>query len=127
MNSVNGNFHLKHHAFQGVHELDADLPDWYEAKLINNYFIGKAIWLLFFPIFQGIRTLRCKEVTFMDKFTIMNMVAQISFDIAIDTDKAVYTPGEEVEMQIDQQHNEFEDDQDDNYEMVSGEYSSSSY
>jgi len=34
---------------------------------------------------------------------------------------------EEVEMQIDQQHNEFEDDQDDNYEMVSGEYSSSSY
>ncbi len=77
------NFHLKHHAFQGVHELDADLPDWYEAKLINNYFIGKTIWLLFFPIFQGIRTLRCVEVKFFDKFTIMNMVAQIAFDIAI--------------------------------------------
>lgn len=77
------NFHLKHHAFQGVHELDVDLPDWYEAKLINNYFIGKALWLLFFPIFQGIRTLRAKEVAFMDKFTIMNMLAQIAFDIAI--------------------------------------------
>lgn len=77
------NFHLKHHAFQGVHELDADLPDWYEAKLINNYFIGKAIWLLLFPVFQAIRTLRCREVTFFDKFTIMNMVAQIAFDVAI--------------------------------------------
>jgi sphingolipid 4-desaturase/C4-monooxygenase len=77
------NFHLKHHAFQGVHELDADLPDWYEAKLINNYAIGKAIWLLLFPVFQGIRTIRCAEVKFFDKFTIMNMVAQVAFDIAI--------------------------------------------
>jgi sphingolipid 4-desaturase/C4-monooxygenase len=77
------NFHLKHHAFQGVHELDADLPDWYEAKLINNYAIGKAIWLLFFPIFQGIRTIRCIEVKFFDKYTIMNMIAQLAFDIAI--------------------------------------------
>jgi sphingolipid 4-desaturase/C4-monooxygenase len=77
------NFHLKHHAFQGVHDLDADLPDWYEAKLINNYAIGKAIWLLFFPIFQGIRTLRCVEVKFLDRYTIMNMVAQVLFDAAI--------------------------------------------
>jgi sphingolipid 4-desaturase/C4-monooxygenase len=77
------NFHLKHHAFQGVHDLDADLPDWYEAKLINNYSIGKAIWLLFYPVFQVIRTLRCKEVTFFDKYTVMNIICQIAFDIAI--------------------------------------------
>lgn len=77
------NFHLNHHAFQGVHDLDADLPDWYEAKLINNYAIGKAIWLLFFPIFQAIRTLRCTEVKFFDKFTLMNIAAQLLFDVAI--------------------------------------------
>ena len=33
-------YHIKHHSFQGVHELDADLPNKWEAKLINNYFIG---------------------------------------------------------------------------------------
>ncbi len=77
------NFHIKHHAFQGVHELDADLPDWYEAKLINNYFIGKAIWLLLFPIFQGIRTLRMKELAVFDKWTILNIVVQLAFDTAI--------------------------------------------
>lgn len=77
------NFHIKHHAFQGVHELDADLPDWYEAKLINNYFIGKAIWLLFFPVFQAIRTLRCREVAVVDKWVALNILVQLSFDIAI--------------------------------------------
>ncbi|MBP6385714.1 MAG: fatty acid desaturase [Pseudarcicella sp.] len=77
------NFHLKHHAFQGVHELDADLPDLWEAKLINNYFIGKAIWLLFFPVFQAIRTLRCLELAIIDKYVVMNIVCQIAFDAII--------------------------------------------
>ncbi|WP_026995124.1 fatty acid desaturase [Flectobacillus major] len=82
------NYHLKHHAFQGVHELDADLPDFWEAKLINNYFIGKMLWLLFFPIFQAIRTLRCLELAVFDRFVIMNIVCQLAFDAAI-----VYTMG----------------------------------
>ncbi|GAA4466877.1 hypothetical protein GCM10023189_49640 [Nibrella saemangeumensis] len=77
------NFHLKHHVFQGVHELDADLPDWYEARLIRNYSIGKAIWLLLFPLFQGIRTIRCREAAVLDKYVISNMVAQLAFDGAI--------------------------------------------
>ena len=76
-------FHIKHHAFQGVHELDADLPDWYEAKLINNYAIGKAIWLLLFPIFQGIRTLRMKELAVIDKWVMANIVVQLAFDVLI--------------------------------------------
>lgn len=40
-----------------VHELDADLPDYWEAKLINNYFIGKMIWLLLFPFFKVLEPL----------------------------------------------------------------------
>lgn len=82
------NYHLKHHAFQGVHELDADLPDAWEAKLINNYFIGKALWLLFFPVFQAIRTLRCLELAIVDKWVVMNIVGQIAFNAII-----VYTMG----------------------------------
>lgn len=77
------NYHLKHHAFQGVHELDADLPDYWEAKLINNYFIGKIIWLALFPFFQGIRTIRCIELAVIDRWVIMNILAQITFDILI--------------------------------------------
>lgn len=77
------NFHLKHHAFQGVHELDADLPDYWEAKLINNFFIGKMIWLMLFPFFQGIRTMRCIELAVFDRPVIMNIIAQIAFDAVI--------------------------------------------
>jgi sphingolipid 4-desaturase/C4-monooxygenase len=76
-------FHIKHHVFQGVHELDSDLPDWYEARLIKNYSIGKAIWLLLFPLFQGIRTLRCREVAVFDKWVIINIGIQMAFNVAI--------------------------------------------
>ena len=77
------NFHIKHHCFQGVHELDADLPSWWEAKLINNFFIGKAIWMLFFPIFQALRVKRVKEAMVVDKWVILNIVVQFSFNIAV--------------------------------------------
>ena len=77
------NYHIKHHAFQGVHELDADLPSRWEAKLINNYFIGKTLWLLFFPLFQAARTVRCREVAEVDRWVALNLVAQFAFDIAV--------------------------------------------
>ena len=46
-------YHMKHHAFQGVYDLDADLPSYWEARLIGNSTIGKALWLLLFPDFSG--------------------------------------------------------------------------
>lgn len=77
------NFHIKHHAFQGVPEIDADLPSRWEAKLINNYFIGKALWLLFFPVFQALRVIRCREAAVVDRWVILNLVVQLAFDIAV--------------------------------------------
>ncbi len=76
-------YHIKHHSFQGVHELDADLPDYWEAKMINNSTFGKAFWLLFFPVFQVIRTFRLKEIKPVDGWIITNWVIQISFNVAI--------------------------------------------
>ncbi|QKJ29582.1 fatty acid desaturase [Mucilaginibacter mali] len=76
-------FHLKHHSFQGVHELDADLPSKWEAKLINNSFLGKAIWLLFFPLFQFFRLPRLKEIKSVDGWVITNFVVQVVFTVAI--------------------------------------------
>ena len=72
-------YHIKHHSFQGIHELDADLPNRWEAKLINNYFIGKAIWLLFFPFFQLFRISRLKEIRPFDGWLALNWAVQILF------------------------------------------------
>jgi sphingolipid 4-desaturase/C4-monooxygenase len=76
-------YHIKHHSFQGIHELDADLPNRWEAKLINNYFIGKVIWLLFYPLFQVFRISRLKEIKPFDKWVAANWAIQIIFSVAI--------------------------------------------
>lgn len=76
-------YHIKHHSFQGIHELDGDLPDYWEAKLIRNSFFGKAIWLLFYPVFQTVRTFRLKEIKPIDGWVVLNWSMQITFDILI--------------------------------------------
>lgn len=76
-------YHIKHHSFQGVHELDADLPNHWEAKLINNSTFGKAVWLLLFPLFQAFRITRLREIKPIDGWIITNWVVQIAFNVAI--------------------------------------------
>src|SRR5579871_2861302 len=76
-------YHIKHHSFQGVHELDADLPNRWEAKLINNYFFGKVIWLLLYPLFQTFRISRLKEIKPVDKWIVLNFVLEAIFITAI--------------------------------------------
>jgi sphingolipid delta-4 desaturase len=62
-----------------VEELDADMPYRWEAALINNSGLGKAIWLLFYPIFQMLRPIRLKEISLWDKWTVLNMLVQFTF------------------------------------------------
>jgi sphingolipid delta-4 desaturase len=76
-------YHIKHLSFQGIHELDADLPNHWEAKLINNYFIGKVIWLLFYPLFQVFRISRLKEIKPFDGWVALNWGVQIVFSVAV--------------------------------------------
>jgi sphingolipid delta-4 desaturase len=76
-------YHMKHHAFQGVYDLDADLPSYWEARLIGNSAIGKALWLLLFPIFQVTRPPRLKEIRMFDRWIVLNFVVQFGFDAAI--------------------------------------------
>ena len=76
-------YHIKHHSFQGVHELDADLPNRWEAKLINNYFVGKVIWLLLYPLFQVFRISRLKEIKPFDGWIALNWLVQIAFVAAV--------------------------------------------
>ncbi len=76
-------YHIKHHSFQGIHELDGDLPNYWEAKLINNFFIGKVIWLLFYPFFQLFRFPRLQEIKPFNKWVALNWLVQIVFITAI--------------------------------------------
>lgn len=76
-------YHIKHHSFQGIHELDADLPNRWEARLINNYFLGKVIWFLFYPLFQAFRISRLKEIKPFDGWIALNWIAQILFVAAV--------------------------------------------
>ncbi|MEJ7589603.1 MAG: fatty acid desaturase [Ferruginibacter sp.] len=76
-------YHIKHHSFQGIHELDADLPNKWEAKLIDNYFIGKVIWLLFYPVFQVFRINRLKEIKPFDSWVALNWLVQIAFTFLV--------------------------------------------
>lgn len=72
-------YHLKHHTYQGVEAMDGDMPYHWEAKLINNSSLGKAIWLLFYPIFQMIRPFRLKEINLFDAWTLVNWIVELTF------------------------------------------------
>jgi sphingolipid delta-4 desaturase len=73
-------YHLKHHSFQGDYYLDADLASRWEARLIGSSFVGKALWLLFFPVFQALRPPRLKEIKFANAWTFANWIGVFGFD-----------------------------------------------
>jgi sphingolipid delta-4 desaturase len=76
-------YHMKHHAFQGVYALDADLPSRWEARLIGSSAARKAVWLLLFPLFQVARPPRLREIRMLDRWIVLNMVFQLAFDVAV--------------------------------------------
>jgi sphingolipid delta-4 desaturase len=76
-------YHMKHHAFQGVYDLDADLPSRWEARLVRNSALRKAAWLFLFPIFQVTRPPRLQEIRMFDRWIFLNVAVQLAFDAAI--------------------------------------------
>ena len=76
-------YHLKHHAFQGHYELDADIPSRWEAKMVGKSFILKSLWLLFFPLFQGLRPPRLKEIQFNNKWIWINLLTIVLADALV--------------------------------------------
>lgn len=76
-------YHLKHHAYQGVLELDADLASRWEARLVGHGAVRKAFWLLLFPIFAMLRPARVRAIRFMTGWTVANWAAVIAVDLAV--------------------------------------------
>lgn len=73
-------YHLKHHAFQGVHEVDGDMASEWEARLVGNSAVRKALWLLFFPVFLALRPIHLRELKHMCPWTATNIVLVLGFD-----------------------------------------------
>jgi sphingolipid delta-4 desaturase len=78
-----GVYHLKHHGHQGDYESDADLPNQWEARLVGSAWYKKALWLLFFPIFQLTRPPRLKAIRMWNRWTVLNVLCAIAFDLLV--------------------------------------------
>lgn len=78
-----GVYHLKHHAHQGAYEYDADIASVWEARLIGDKWYRKALWLLFFPLFQITRPPRLKAITMWNRWIFINLLAIAAYDFAI--------------------------------------------
>jgi len=74
-------YHIRHHAHQGDYEFDADLPYYKEARFVKNNFVFKALWLLFFPIVQGSRPFRLKQIKMWNSWVIFNTIVNLIFGI----------------------------------------------
>ena len=64
----------EHHACQGVYALDADLPQSLEARLIGHSALGKAVWMLLFPIFQITRPPGLREIRHVRPLVVLSFV-----------------------------------------------------
>ncbi len=69
-------YHLRHHACQGEYDHDADLAGYLEAKIVGNETLKKALWLLLFPFFQGLRPLHIRQRAFLDRRVLTNWLTQ---------------------------------------------------
>lgn len=76
-------YHLRHHSFQGEYADDADLPGVLEARLVGNTTVGKALWLLFFPVWQSFRPLHMHPHEFLRPAGLINFLTQALFVAAI--------------------------------------------
>lgn len=76
-------YHLKHHIYQGIPELDADLCSAWEARAVGGSALGKALWLLLYPIVQASRPFRLKEIRLFDGWIALNWACQVAFNAAV--------------------------------------------
>lgn len=76
-------YHLKHHAHQGVEEMDADLPRKWEIWLFNRGFIGKFLWINLYSLVLMVRPNDIKEFNTPFGWTTINFILVFAFDALI--------------------------------------------
>jgi sphingolipid delta-4 desaturase len=55
----------------------------WEARLVGNSAVGKALWLLLFPLFQLLRPLRIRELGLVDGWVALNVAIVVLGDVLI--------------------------------------------
>ncbi len=75
-------YHLLHHWHLDEYDYDADLAFHWEAKLVGNSPIRKAIWLLVFGAIETVRPLRI-QTAFTDAWMIGNVIFIIAVDALV--------------------------------------------
>jgi sphingolipid 4-desaturase/C4-monooxygenase len=76
-------YHLKHHSHQGEYDQDADLPSYWEARLVGNRWYAKILWLLFYPVLSITRAWRITSMPFYSVSFALSCIASAVFDIAV--------------------------------------------
>ena len=75
--------HLLHHAHLGDPVMDGDWASAWEARLVGNGPLRKALWLLFQPLLLSLRTGRMPGVKLADSWMVVNVALQLAFNAAI--------------------------------------------
>ena len=76
-------YHLLHHRFGGVKDLDADICHDWEARIVRNIAWRKVVWLLLFMFSQASRPMKVVGVPLWDRWVIADMAVVAVVDLAI--------------------------------------------
>jgi sphingolipid delta-4 desaturase len=75
-------YHLLHHSHLDEYLYDADLAFDWEARLVGNSPVRKAVWLFWFAAIEIVRPLRVKR-PFADRWAVTNTVVIVCTDLLI--------------------------------------------
>jgi sphingolipid delta-4 desaturase len=74
-------YHLNHHAYMGVENLDPDLPMSWELKLIKGNTFMKMLWIFIYPVMYVVRgTVNFKPLSFWE---IINVIYTVIVDALV--------------------------------------------
>lgn len=76
-------YHLMHHSGLGNYDLDADIPNKWELKLVRSSRIMKALWIGLFPLIQATRPPRLKGINFLDRWVVRNWIVVLAADFLL--------------------------------------------
>ncbi len=76
-------YHLRHHAHQGIYELDADMPSQWEIQLFSHSAFGRACWFLVYIFIMVLRPIRLKSIKLWDGWLFLNAAIIFGIDIVI--------------------------------------------
>ena len=76
-------YHLLHHAGRSQYNVDPDIPNEWEARLVRNVWWRKFAWLIAFPFLQATRVGRVPAVPLLDGWALANYAANLVFALAI--------------------------------------------